>query len=291
MRCTRTWLVLLIGCFVPQSALPSAPNDLQTPVPLATPQAVSTNPEEVRIRDQTNAFLHEWEQQSQKLTSLKIVFERTDRSNAWGDQVFQGQACFKSPNLACVEFKRAIPGPDGKPKMKIDGGGRPVLEVEPQPFQRLVWNNLDLLRYEWDERAIYSYSLAVLAKGPYLFWGHLMKPLMDIPYLTQINAVRIKERFDIRLLPVDDPQVNLAELKPRNSSDKTRFARVLIWLDKTTFLPTRATLFPVSDKERQDFKVLSYAINPQIDDTYFRSKTDVVGWKLNRFGGSSVQPN
>ena len=244
--------------------------------PLTPEQQKAKAADEAKKRQEMDQLLVEWEKQSKTVKSLQVVFERIDRSAKWGDQIYQGQAILKSPDLACLEFKKAIPDANGKPKTKTDATGKPVMEVEKEPFQRIVCTGKEVLQYEWDEKAVYIYPLDKEARQKALQQGPL-------PFLFNMKAAEAKARYGMTLLAQDKmPNAYLIAIVPREEIDRDSFHHAFVYLNKETFLPDKVLLYPVGDKDTQEFRFSAIFPNKPIDDGYFHPPVNIPGWKINR---------
>ena len=257
------------------------------------PQVSSVAPvdpvEEAKAREAMNLLLDEWEKRTANVNTLHLVFERIDRSKKWGDHVYQGQAILKGPDLACLDFKKAIIGDDGKPKYQTDKNGRQTLEVEKEPFQRIVWTSTEVFHYEWDERTIYIYP--PFKESPQKsFWQILFsfqfpRPFFVDPLLFHMKAADARQRFDMKLLKGEQDEY-LIEMIPRRESERRYFHRALLQLDKDSFRPKKLCLCPLNPKEdRQDLRFSLISVNAPVEEAYFHPKTDVQGWRVNRSTG------
>ena len=244
--------------------------------PLTPEQQKAKAAEEARKRQEMDQLLVEWEKQSKKVTSLMVVFDRIDRSVKWNDQVYQGQAILKSPDLACLEFKKAIPDANGKPKYKTDATGTKVMEVEKEPFQRIVCTGKEVLQYEWDEKAVYIYPLDKEARQKALQQGPL-------PFLFNMKAADARARYGMTLLAQPQrPDDYLIAIVPREEIDRDSFNRAFVYLNKKSFLPSMVILYPVGDKDKQEFNFTLIQPNKPIDDAYFHPPTNIPDWKIVR---------
>ena len=230
---------------------------------------------DARARNDMNLLLDEWEKQSAKVKSLQVVFERIDRSVKWGAKVSQGTAILKSPDLACLEFKRAIPDADGKPKLKLNAKGQQVIDVEKEPYQRVVCTGKEVIQYEWDEKAMYIYPLDREARQRALQQGPL-------PFLFNMKAADAKERYGMTLIPDErTPNEYRIRVTPRQQADMQDFKTAEIWLSKESFLPNRLVLIPVGDNDLQEFRFTLIAPNKAVDDAFFAFRS-IPGWKVER---------
>ena len=245
-----------------------------TPSPQAQPVG------ETKPSPELAAILADWEAADQQINSLMLTFVRTDRSGKWGDQVFQGQAVYKSPGQVCLEFRKAVLYAQRKPIVKVDTAGNKVMEVEPQPFQRIVLTKDRLLQFEWDEQAVYLYPrtnqgrLGVLQEGP-------------VPFLFDMKAADAPVRYEMTLLAqTQKPDDYLISIVPRNKTDRDSFNRAFVYLNKKTFLPSMVILYPVGDKDKQEFRFTNIHLNQPVDDVNFHPPTAIPGWKVVDGSGS-----
>ena len=230
---------------------------------------------EARARNDMNLLLDEWEKQSAKVKSLQVVFERTDKSIKWGDKVSQGTAILKSPDLACLEFKRAIPDSDGRPRLKLNANGQKAIDVEKEPYQRIVCTGKEVLQYEWDEKVLYIYPLDKEARQKALQQGPL-------PFLFNMKAAEARRRYTMTLIPDPrSPQEYCIKVVPNEEIDKKDFKQAVVWLDKEQFQPSRLVLHPVGDKDLQEFRFTLIAPNKPISDDYF-AVVIPTDWKVER---------
>ena len=218
---------------------------------------------DARARNDMNHLLDEWEKQSAKVKSLQVVFERTDKSVKWDDKVSQGTAILKSPDLACLEFKRAILDSDGKPRLKLNANGQKAIDVEKEPYQRIVCTGKEVLQYEWDEKVLYIYPLDKEARQKALQQGPL-------PFLFNMKAAEARQRYSMTLVPdARFPKEYCIKVVPNEEIDKKDFKMAVVWLDKEQFQPSRLVLYPVGDKDLQEFRFTLIAPNKPIADAYF----------------------
>lgn len=257
-------------------AAPGAPSAAKIPAGSVDPAAQKAKlAADARARGDMDLLLDEWEKQSAKVKSLQVVFERIDKSIKWGSKVSQGTAILKSPDLACLEFKRAVPDAQGKPKLKLNANGQKVIEVEKEPFQRIVCTGKEVIQYEYDEKAMYIYPLDKEARQKALQQGPL-------PFLFNMKAADAKERYGMTLVPDDKaPNEYRIHVVPKQQIDMKDFKTAEVWLSKETFLPSRLVLMPIGDNELQEFRFTHIAPNASIPDGFF-AFTVIKGWKVER---------
>src|SRR4051812_3155013 len=104
---------LAAGACVAGFAMAQAPKQKQaSPTAAAKPKTKAAAPApDPRKMDQ---LLAQWEEQSGQTTSMVADFVRTDFDVVWNSTTtYTGQALLKSPNYACLEFRKVI-DPSGK---------------------------------------------------------------------------------------------------------------------------------------------------------------------------------
>ena len=248
MRTLIAWtLTLAIGAWAADSARaqgnqappkrpaqqpPAAAKPAQQP-----PVAVDANAARARLdaefkaREEMNQLLAEWEKQSKKVVSLDVVFDRIDKSEGWGNQYYQGLALLQSPDLACLEFR----------KYKLDANGKPIAQLEPDPFERIVCTGNEVLQYSWDDRKIFVFPLDKEVRQKTLQQGPL-------PFLFNMKAADAKDRYTMSIQKQDDKEY-LIGIVPKKEIDKESFSYAFLWLSKETFLPNQLWLIPVGSKD------------------------------------------
>lgn len=216
-------------------------------------------------QQEMNDLLAEWEKQSKKVTSLDVGFERVDKMGAaWGNVYYHGRAMLKSPDLACLEFRKYKVGEDGQPSKP--------LQLEKEPNERIVCTGKEVLQYEWDEKVIYVYPLEKEVRQKALQQGPL-------PFLFNMNAADARRRYGMTLLKEDDKEYTIS-IVPREEIDRSSFTRAFLWLNKQTFLPNTLQLYPVGQKELQEFKFDAIQPNKPMDEGMFAPATKIAGWKV-----------
>ena len=266
------------------SAVPIA-EPQRPPVRLAPPPASQGGvPARSDVKPAAAATLDEiveqWEQRGAGGKTLKVAFERIEKSAKWGDKVTRGVMLLKSPNRACLEFQRARIGLGGKPVKQLDGAGLPVIDEEREPDQRIVATGQEVVQYEWDEKRVSLYPIKSGSQSspwspePVLLW-------LKVPFLFGLTAAEVRGRFDLQLIPTQDRHHVIA-LKPRDPLDQRWLRQAVIWLDRETLAPSRLTLMPTGGKDLQEFRFTSVERDVAISDAYFEPKTDIPGWKMSQ---------
>jgi TIGR03009 family protein len=290
MRSLVAWTLTLVGAaWAPETALAqqgnqAVPKRSAAPVAgkAAQPAPAPADPKAVRARQEAatqaraamDALLEEWEKQSKKIVSLDVAFERIDRGQAWGDQYFFGRAMLRSPDLACLEFKKYKLDANGKPLVAKGKDGEPAKQLEAEPTERIVCTGNEVLQYQYAERVTYIFPLDKQVRQKALQQGPL-------PFLFNMKADEAKKRYGMTLLEQNEQEYVIA-IVPYEDIDRESFTKAFLWLSKATFLPNKLCLIPVGDKERQEFyftgsknKIIPNAPMPQ--DLF--AKVRIPGWK------------
>ena len=222
-----------------------------TPTPAArqNPAAEKATQEAAtRLRQEMDAIMAAWEKRSGQLKTLNVGFTRVDRSSAWEEEKFTGQAFFQSPDLACLHFKKqADPTTEGTPAQYKD-------------YERIVCTGSEVLRYTWDTKQMFVYPLDKSVQQKTLQQGPL-------PFLFNLKADAARKRYDMALTQQSDKQY-LIRIAPLYDIDRESFSKAFLWLNKTTFLPDQLWLVATNGKDYQDYKftnvVANQTANPQV---------------------------
>ncbi len=269
----------------PAAVARPAPKPARAPL---DPEAVKARQvAERKAREEMDTLLAEWEKQSKKVASLYVEFERVDLSKAWGDEYFVGQAILKSPDHACLQFKKCKVDEGGKPIFKADAKGNRIMDLEKDPTQRIVCTGKDVLQYEWAERVVYVYPLDKEVRQKALQQGPL-------PFLFNMKAAEAKVRYGMTLLKQNDREY-LISVVPNEQIDKESFTQAFVWLSKENFLPRQLQLFPVQNeqgqnKETQEFKFTSIKPNAAVDDGLFNPVLQMTGWEVKHNPAEGAAP-
>ncbi len=252
---------------------PAAPKGAQGPAP-ADGQAVQAQKiEQKKAWEDMNKLLAEWEAQSKKISSIFVAFDRVDQSTAWGEKFYKGSAILRSPDLACLEFTRCQLDANGKPLVKPDAAGKPKVQLEKDPSERIVCTGKEVLQYEWEEKAVYIYPLDKEVRQKALQQGPL-------PFLFNMKAAEAKARYGMTLLR-ENEQEYLIRVLPREQIDRSSFDQAFLWLNKKTFLPNKLKLFEVGGKATQEFQFTVVQPNRAVSDEYFKAAI-TPGWQVKR---------
>ena len=191
-------------------------------------------PEQIARMD---ALLQRWEAVSQNNQTLYAQFERTDTTKFGTKQIYVGEALFKKPNLACLEWKQVVTTEKGEEKTifteRIVCAGDRVYQMIGPTKQVMVYS------LPQDERR------RALEEGP-------------VPFLFNMRMAQAKARYRWRLLleqPADPAKGTAAcyfvEIEPLQKIDMEEFSRAWVRLDQESLLPESLKLFlPNGDDTR-----------------------------------------
>ena len=252
-----------------QAAAPAAPAPVD-------PAAVKARQEaDLQARKEMDGVLAEWEKKSKKIVSLDVAFEKIERNKGFGDEFFQGRAMLQSPDLACLEFRKVILDADHKPVVKPDKEGKPVVQLEKEPYERIVCTGQEVLQYAWDSRTVIVHPLEKQARQKALQQGPL-------PFLFNMQAMAARQRYSMSLLKQNNREY-LIGIVPNEEIDRANFTQAFLWLNKETYLPNKLVLYPVGGKDPVEYRFTGenavVRANMPMDKNFF-AFTKIPGWKV-----------
>ena len=207
-------------------------------------------------------LLDQWAGQSTKLTSLDVAIARVDSSPAWGDdEHFVGQALFKAPNLACIDFRK-VEGDPKAPDRKL------------VPNERIICTGSEVWQYRSDLKQVFVFPLErdvqqrALAQGP-------------LPFLFNFRAEDARKRYVMKLIAETKGSYIIA-IKPLLEIDRDAFSRAQVQLDHSFLLPTRITLVSPNEKDTKDFVLSKVKPNAAVNPENFVGKELGPPWKVVR---------
>jgi TIGR03009 family protein len=236
------------------------------PAPNAAPAPPAPDPAKAaRMRQ----LLQLWEGQSTKLKTLIVKIERVDHSPAWGDEEYEGDAIFKSPNLAWLNFK----------KWEENNGGKRLV-----PHEQIRCTGTEVWQYKTDTQQVFIYPLEkkdqrhALEEGP-------------LPFLFNMRAADAEKRYHMELRGEDD-KAYVIKVIPRLEIDRESFLQAYIQLDRKFLLPSRIFLLAPDGKSTKDFKIRSSEANPprKISDAYFEGEIPPKPWTVVRNPDAEGRP-
>lgn len=230
---------------------------------------------ELQARQAMDDVLAQWEKKSKKIISLDVAFEKVERNQGFGDQFYQGRAMLQSPDLACLEFRKVKLDANGKPLMKPDKDGKPVVQLEKEPYERIVCTGKEVLQYDWNAKKVFVFPLQQQARQKALQQGPL-------PFLFNLNASEARQRYSMSLLKQNNQEF-LIGIVPNEEIDRGSFTQAFLWLSKETFLPNKLVLFPVGEKNPVEYRFTGenavVRANTPMDKNYF-AFSKIPGWKV-----------
>lgn len=290
MRTIVAWtMALAVGAWSSGSVHAQKPANApapRRPPASAVDKAAQTaeNPEVTKARQaadlqtlaEMNTLLDLWEKQSKKTVSLNVSFDKVVRDEGFGEEYFRGRAMLQSPDLACLEFTKCKLDAEGKPLTLPDKSGKPVVQMNPEPDERIVCTGNEVLQYFWGDRKIFVFPLDKQARQKSLQQGPL-------PFLFNMKAAEAKRRYSMRLLKQDANEY-LIGIVPNEAIDRESFTKAFLWLNKTTFLPNKLWLLPENNaKSRVEYTFTgsnnTIVTNVAMDKTIF-SFAKIAGWKV-----------
>jgi TIGR03009 family protein len=229
---------LAAGLCVAGLALAQTPSNKAAAPKTAAPKAAAPAPDPRKM----DLLLDQWEEQSGKTTSMVAAFVRTDFSSVWETTTkYTGQALLKSPNYACLEFRKVV-DPQKKPEF----------------HERIICSGDKVFQFVQDSRQIFEYPLdpnerkRALEEGP-------------LPFLFNMKAADAKSRYRMRVMN-ENADLYLIGIAPIHPIDQEAFSKAFVWLDRKTFLPRKLQLSdPKNGKDTKTFEFTKIARNIEID--------------------------
>ena len=296
MRTLIAWLLLTmtVGSWIADTASaqtnPPAATKKANPMPRppAPPDPAVVKAQQAQQAADLKAFqamdpiLADWEIQSKKISSLYVEIDKIKKSVAWGTEYFKGSALLKSPDLACLEFRKVKIDAAGKPRYKLDDSKKRVLDLEEEPNERMVCTGLDVLQFIYPSKTIFVYPLDKQSRLKALQEGPL-------PFLFNMKAVEARRRYGMTLLDTTN-EFYLIGIAPREQIDKQSFETAYLWLGKKDFLPSKLQLVKL-EKEIEEYRFTTIVPNKIIDDIFFHpTKPDKWTVKVNPKEGDDEAP-
>jgi TIGR03009 family protein len=174
-----------------------------------------------------DAILRRWEAVSQQNETLYTQFVRTDTTKFGTEQVFRGEALFRKPNLACLNWEQILRDDKGNERKvfteRIVCAGDRVYQMIGPTKQVMVYP------LPQDERR------RALEEGP-------------VPFLFNMRMEQAKARYHWVLLKEQpatgrDPACYYIEIRPKQAIDMEEFSKAWIKLDEASLLPLALQLY------------------------------------------------
>jgi TIGR03009 family protein len=211
----------------PPSAGQSSPSDASTGQPFA-----ALGPAE---QQQLHQFLLAWQQQSQGTKTLDCKFKR------WHYDIKGAQA-----NVHATKAEGVIryAAPD-KGLFRVDElvfyqglvAGKPEYKtIDGQFGEHWICNGKQLIEMDRSKEECEIQDLPPEMQGQQIFNSPL-------PFVFNLDAAQILDRYWVRLVDINNPDVVLVEAWPKRQEDRAQYKLVQIGLDAKTFAPQALIMF------------------------------------------------
>lgn len=186
-----------------------------------------------------DAILQRWEAVSRQNQTLYTTFERVDETK-FGNKQFVGEALFKKPSLACLDWHEVV--------VANDGSKRKVFT------ERIVCGSDRVYQMIGPTKQVIVYPLPQDARRRQLEEG-------PVPFLFNMQMQQAKARYNWRLMK-EVPGANGAagtyfvEIQPLQKIDMEEFSKAWVKLNDQTLLPEALQLYAPNgtDKRTYTFK-------------------------------------
>ncbi len=191
---------------------------------------------------QLQRLLSDWEEQSKGTNTLECTFSR------WHYDMFaapagvhatraDGVIKYAAPDKGLFRVDRLVffsGVKDGKPQFQPQNG---------QYGEHWVCNGKQLIEFDRSRQECRIQDLPPEMQGQQIFNSPL-------PFVFNLDAQRIQERFWVRQVEAPNPQLVLVEAWPKRQEDRAQYKLVQIALDAKTFLPQALLMYaPNFDKK------------------------------------------
>lgn len=269
------WIVpsLAIAAWLVPAPVAIAQQPRSAPRPPAAKKAAEPAPPPIDPDgSKMEQLLSFWAQRSTKLTSLHVAIDQYNQAGAlWGGERTHlvGQAVFRTPNQAWIEFKKVEAAENGQKKEVF--------------YQRIVCTGKEVWDYRGDTKQINVYDLGREARQRALQEGPL-------PFLFNFRADEAKKRYLMTLLNENDSSFVIRVI-PLQTVDKECFLKAYIQLDKTQYLPTEIALIEPDGESKKSYRLKLVSANKDIKDDYFRGQKWPKPWTLHINPVEGARPN
>lgn len=252
MRRMRTlalaWMIGAALAAVSEAQQASSP---RPSAPAAAPGAAAgTAPAQAAARpapdpQRMSVLLVDWEARSKTTKTLYAKFTRDDVIDDWDEKTqYDGAAFLQSPNLAYLNFEKV--GADGKKTFN----------------ERIVCTGDRVYQFLADSKQVHMYALSqedrlkAMEEGP-------------LPFLFNMNAADANKRYRMQLVE-ENAELALIAIYPLQDVDREAFSRAYVWLNKSTFLPSKIQLMdPSNPKNSKTFRFSDVRRNVEVKPAYF----------------------
>ncbi len=212
------------------------PQQATQQVALAQPAAQQPFPALTAAQQQElKQFLLAWEKQSKGTRTLDCKFKRWHYDN-------KGAQANIHASKAEGVIRYAAPD---KGLFRVDDlvffqgmeADQPVFKAVPGQFgEHWVCNGKQLIEMDRSKEQCEIQELPPEMQGQQIFNSPL-------PFVFNLDAQQILERYWVRLVNINDPAVVLVEAWPKRQEDRAQYKLVQIGLDAKTFLPQALIMF------------------------------------------------
>jgi len=196
-------------------------------------------------------LMKHWEQQSARLMTLDVKIRRVDRSEAWGEEAYEGRAILKTPDLAWLDFNKVSEPEKGKP---------PKLT----PADRIICTGAEVWQFVPDSRQILIFPLNKETQQRALEEGPLR-------FLFNMRAADAEKRYQMQLVD-ETKDFFVISIIPRLKIDQESFKSALLRLNRRTFLPDRIFLTNPNGTSSKDFLLTEAKANAPVVASNFQPK-------------------
>lgn len=244
------------------NARAQAPRQRQVPANTAPPAAPAVAPPQETAAQKAakmKKLLVHWERQSAMLKTLDVTIKRIDKAEAWNvDDVYEGRAILKAPNLAFLDFKKIV----------VEKG-----KTKREPAEQIRCTGSEVWQYKFAEKQLFIYPLdreqrkRALEEGP-------------LPFLFNMKAAEAEARYTMRLLD-ENAAAYMISVTPKLAIDMESFSKAYIQLDRARLLPTRIYLVHPNGKDTRDYQLSEIRANEPVNDLNFQGASPR-GWRVER---------
>jgi len=202
-------------------------------------------------------FLAAWEKASQEIDSLDaklthFVYNKVSDRNA--AKIERGRFYFEQPNQYRIELRDRV-----------------AQNVSDQTFlwrdEDVLWINRLKKEYRHFSRADVAEHLSLFASPPkglvermiYTVLRDLSRPQELVPLVVDIDAIEIRERFDLRASKLTGRYLLVA--LPKNEIDKSRYEQLRVLVDDQTYRTASVQVVAAGKTSKATFKLEDVQVN------------------------------
>jgi outer membrane lipoprotein-sorting protein len=234
-------------------------------------------------------LLQEWQRLTDRLKTLDVHIYRVDKADRGRDEThYEGDAVFKSPNLASIDFWKLLP--DAKGQTSAVNAPRNDSRRPRSHTERIVRGKDAVWQYLDDGRKVYIFPQAKGARQRVVDEGPL-------PFLFKVRANEAEARYQMSLV-AENADCYLVKVLPKLNEDQESFKMAWLYLNKQFLLPTRITLVSPDGTSSREYRLSRQRPNAPVDDQRFQGGV-LPGWTVQknpatqelRQGQADARPN